>query len=330
MSQGNRHLLAVDLGGTKVAAALITLEGAILARCQEPTSQEGPQAGIHQIGRLLRTLLQEQGIQREAVEAIGVGIPAVLEPGSDLVIWAPNLSGWEHIDLRGGLQSELGLPVTVEYDGHTAVLGEWWQGAGRGFRSLVYLIVGTGIGGGMILDGRLYRGLNRLAGAAGWFVFTTDPQHEDALAVSRGFWESLAAGPGFSRRAVERLRQQPDSPLYSAAQAGALNPAQVFQAAGGGERYAQELLDELAGYLGLGIANLVSLINPEIVILGGGIGAQCGPLLPRVRQVMERWAQPVSARSVKLAVSEVGNDAGLYGAAYAALLRQRESTAIRD
>lgn len=316
-----RPVLAVDLGGTKLAVALVTPQGELLAHLQEPTSQEGPQAGIKQIAHLLRDLLEKQDFPIKNIGAVGIGIPAVLESETDLVIWAPNLSGWRDVQLRTALEKELGLPVFVEYDGHTAVLGEYWLGAGRGYQSVVDVIIGTGIGGGMVLEGRLVRGLNRLAGAAGWFALTSDAGLRDERAQAVGFWESLAAGPGLAVNAMAQLPMHPKSQLNSLARAEPLSAVHIFAAAEEGDSLALHLLDQLADWLGLGLANIVSLVNPEVVILGGGMGSSCETLLPRIHQVILRWAQPVSARSVKLKVSTLGAQAGLLGAAYAAMLR---------
>ena len=324
MNVSTKPILAVDLGGTKVAAAIVNPDGQILARKQEPTCQDGPKDGIAQITRLLHELLQEGKLQLAEILCLGVGIPAVLEPETDFVLWAPNLKGWREIALRPALEKELGLPVFLEYDGHAAVLGEWWVGSGRGFQSLVDVIVGTGIGGGMVLEGQLVRGRDRLAGAAGWFALTTEAGRQDSRAHALGFWESLAAGPGFVRYAQSQISSHPGSPLWQISQAEPLTTVHIFQAARQGDPLAAQMMDQLAGWLGLGIANIVSLINPQIVILGGGLGSQCDFLLPRIHQVVEQWAQPVSARSVKITSSQLGGEAGLLGAAYGAQIRWHE------
>jgi glucokinase len=319
-----RPVLAVDLGGTKLALAVVSPQGEILAQLQEPTCQDGPQPGIEQIVRLARALLDSPSIAALSIEAIGVGIPAVLERDSDFVVWAPNLHGWRNVALRPALEKALDLPVSVEYDGHTAVLAEYWLGAGRGFHSVVDLIVGTGIGGGMILEDRLIRGVNRLAGAAGWFVMAGDPNLSDERAHSIGFWEAMAAGPGLALQAKAELSLHPESILTPFGDA--LTAVDIFTAAGQGDQFAAQLLDRLAGWLGLGIANIVSLVNPEVVILGGGVGSQCSRLLSSIGEVVQRWAQPISARSVQLNVSPLGAQAGLLGAAYVAWLRLREAS----
>lgn len=311
-------ILAVDLGGTKVAVAAISPQGELLLRAEEPTRQDGPQAGIGQIVQLLRELLLHRtSISSEEPLGVGVGIPAVLAE-DDQVIWAPNLQGWRNVALRPSLEQELGLPTVVEYDGHTAVLGEWWQGAGRGYRSVAMVIVGTGLGGGLILDGHLYRGGNQLAGAAGWFVLTTDTAGISPQGKALGHWESLAAGPGFASRAQALLIAHPESSLYGYEP---LTAKEIFEHARAGDLFSMERVAELARLLGVGIANIVSLINPEIVILGGSIGRQGDLLVDGIRTVVAEWAQPVAARSVVITSSQLGKDAGLYGAAYAVLAR---------
>ncbi len=313
ISKRTGTVLAVDIGGTKIAAARVTDDGHIAGRRRETTATDGPQAVIDQLARLLGDLRTES---EEPVMAVGVGIPAVLEPGSDLVIWGPNLPGFRDVRLRESLEAALGLPVYVEYDGHTAVLGEWWRGAGRGFQSVVFVIVGTGIGGGMVLDGRLYRGMNRLAGAAGWFTLDTRLGEEEPDR-RRGHWEMLAAGPGITRRALAGL----DAGRPSSLSPEGLTAERVFDAARAGDSFAQEIVSETARIIGIGVANIVSLVNPELVILGGGVGTQGDLILEPVRSVVRAQAQPISGRSVRIEVSQLGEDAGLLGAAYVALER---------
>jgi glucokinase len=304
-------VLAVDIGGTKTVAARVTGGGRVVARRREGTAMTGPRAVIDQLVRLLRDLVTEPGVEVPA--ALGVGIPAVLEPGSDLVIWGPNLPGFRNVKLREALESALQIPVYIEYDGHTAVLGEWWQGAGRGYQSVVSVIIGTGVGGGMVLDGKLYRGNNRLAGAAGWFTLATEIGDEDP-ARHCGHWELLVAGPGIARRALDG----PKEGRLSTLSPQNLTSEEVFNAARAGDAFAQEIVSETARIIGIGVANIVSLVNPEVVILGGGVGMQSDLILEPVRRVVRDQAQPISGRSVQVKVSQLGEDAGLLGAAYAA------------
>jgi glucokinase len=320
LTDGLRRVLAVDIGGTKIAAAIINEAGEIEERLQASTNRDGPSAGIAQIAEISTRLLEKRGLALSDILAVGIGIPAVLEPATDRVIWAPNLPGWRHVALRESLQELIALPVFVEYDGHTAVLGEWWVGAGRGYDSCVDVIIGTGIGGGMILDGRLIRGNDRLAGAAGWIAMSSDDLSEGNTERRIGQWEKLAAGPGIATRAALRLPLYPESEL--AATTGELSARDVFDAARKGDPLARQIVDETADIIGVGVANIVSLINPQIVILGGSIGAQGDLLLPRVREAVQAVAQPISAQTVHIQSSTLATDAGLLGAAYAAISRR--------
>ncbi|HAF60992.1 MAG TPA: hypothetical protein DCK95_01540 [Anaerolineaceae bacterium] len=316
--------LAVDIGGTKIAVGLIDNDGHILAYNQDQTCQISPKEGIRQIINMLESLVDQQRIQIETVTAIGIGIPAVLEPESDYVIWAPNLNNWRNVDLKGALATYFKLPVYIEYDGHAAVLGEWWVGAGRTYHTLVDIIIGTGVGGGMILDGKLFRGNNRLAGAAGWFGPSTCIGQQDERPLTNGYWESHVSGPAVTVRAKKLARVNEDSAIVRLATEERLSSITLFAAAKQGDQAAQKLCNQVADEIGSGIANVVSMINPQLVILGGGLGSNCAFLLPRIRKFVDHWAQPFSAQSVEIVISALGSQAGLLGAAYAAILRSAE------
>lgn len=295
------RLLAVDIGGTKIAFALVTRGGEMIQKRQQPTDLSGPQAVIEQIAAYYQSLV-------EPPEAIGISLPAVLEPGTDRVVWAPNLPGWRDLPFREMLQDRLSLPVVLEYDGQAAVLGEWWKGAAQGYRHVVSVIIGTGIGGGVIIEGNLWRGRDRLAGASGWFpmVGPDGPDH----------WENLAAGPAIARRARKLVESGRPSSLSADVTAKA-----VFEAARQGDILAQEVVGEAAECIGRGVATIISLMNPEIIVLGGSVGQQGDLLLPLVRETALRWAQPISSRDLKIVSSMLGEEASLLGAAYAAFSR---------
>lgn len=325
-SFSHKHILAVDIGGTKLAVALVAQDGRILARNQEATLQSGPQDGIAQIIRLLEGVLTGAGFSAQDAATIGIGIPAVLEPKTDFVIWGPNLNGWRNVALRPALEAHFALPTCVEYDGHAAVLGEWWMGAGRGYHSVVDLIIGTGLGGGIILEDHLVRGHNRLAGAAGWFVLNPELGQRSEQERSLGFWEARTAGPGIARRAAEVLASglYPGSLLEGCP--AELTARDVFRAAQQGDPLAGAVVDEVSVLLSAGIANIVSLVNPEVIILGGSVGAHAGFLIPRITEMVNRWAQPISAQSTRIVPSQLAGEAGLLGAAYGALLRLKENS----
>lgn len=323
-SLNKKYILAVDIGGTKTAVAVVDLKGAIIAREVEPTCQTGPKDGISQIIKLLENIVAKSKISNENWLGIGVGIAAVLEIRSDLIIWAPNIKGWRNIDLRGALAKYFGFPVVLEYDGHAAALGEWWVGAGKNCHTFVNVIIGTGIGGGIVLENKLFRGKNRLAGAVGWFVISNDnTKHPPSSQTNLGNWESKAAGPGIVAQTIFLMDQYPDSNLVKINDFEGLEAKNIFDEYLLKDPLAVQVLDNLAMRLGQGIANVISMINPEIVILGGGVGSNCEIILPKIKKEMQRWAQPISAKSVKLCTSKLGPDAGILGAAYGLMLQDK-------
>jgi glucokinase len=290
--------------------ARVTADGKIIDKTRQATSLAGPGAVVEQIADMVMAL----GGQNRAV-AMGVSVPAVLsDERGDVVRWAPNLPGWTDVPLRDMLRERFNLPVFLEYDGHAAVLGEWWVGAGRGYSDVATVIIGTGIGGGMIADGRLWRGRDRLAGAVGWFPLM-GPDGVD-------HWENLASGPSIARRALSLLRK---GELSSALITQDLTARDVFESARTGDPLACFVVAEVASIIGCGVANVISMANPEIVILGGSVGQHSALLLPAIREAVMRWAQPISAQGVAIVSSQLGEEAGLLGAAYAAYLRLANS-----
>jgi glucokinase len=297
-------ILSADVGGTKVAVALVTLDGTILAKTQQLTSQDGPGAVVEQIASM-----GAQMAGGHALQVAGVCVPAALAArDTDRVLWAPNLAGWRDIPLREMLQDRLGLPTFLEFDGHATAFGEWWAGAGKGCQSLASIIIGTGIGGGFVVDGRIWSGRDRLAGAVGWLPLS-GPQGTD-------HWENLAAGPAIARRARQLLDEGQESVL-----SGEVVARAVFDAARQGDSLAAQVVREAAEVIGRGVAGVISLANPEIVVLGGSIGQQGDLLLETVHAAVQRWAQPISAKKIPIVSSTLGEEAGLLGAAYAAYQR---------
>lgn len=326
--QIDKFIIAVDIGGTKIAIATVTTNGRIISRLIAPTQQNGPDKGIQQIIALIESLIAKIDLKLGQILGIGIGIPAVLENETDFIIWGPNLKGWKNVDLRGSLEQYFKLPVCIEYDGHTAVLGEWWMGAAKGYQSVVSLIVGTGIGGGMILDGKLIRGNNRLAGAVGWFIIDRHSVSDLARERALGSWESYSAGPGIANRTQHFLESHPDIDTILKKNDKKITAKDVFEAAKKGDSLALQIAADEAELLGMGIANIVSIVNPEIVVLGGSVGSNSAFLLPQIKSIVERYAQPISSQSVKIVTSTLGTDAALFGAAYGLLLRLKDEDQI--
>jgi glucokinase len=293
---------AIDVGGTKVAAALVDRRGRIHSRFREPTAQESGEALVGQVLELGRRLLAESD---GAVVGLGVAVAAVVEPESGFVRWAPNLP-WRDVPLGTVLQDALDLPVLIAHDGHAAALGEHWTGAGRGARNVAFLIAGTGVGAGFVLDGRLYRGSRNLAGAVGWMI--VDPRlTERPRAREVGCLESLVAGPAIAAEARSIRVNGASAPPPTA--------VEVFEAAKLGDSAATAVVEQAARAFAHAVVGIVSVLDPDVVIVGGGVGGT-DVFLARARQAVSDFAQPVSGRAVRIVPSALGEDAGLAGAAH--------------
>lgn len=304
-------VLAVDLGGTKVAAALVNRNGKVLARKSVSVDASSTLAPVKQIVELARKLAGGKGV-RGKIAAMGVAVPGLVR--RDGTVWAPNLPGWKRMALARRLHQALGVPVVVESDRNAAVLGEAWRGAARGKKDAIVLMLGTGIGAGILSGGRLVRGAHELSGCAGWMV-VTDQHSPETQGV--GQLESLAAGPAIARAAKKKLAQGIGG-LLEEIPAEAINAYEVAAAARRGDIASIEVYLETGRLLGYGVANLVSLFDPEMVVIGGGLAKASDLFLDALRKALKERAQPISGKQVRVVVSRLVDKANLLGAAWLA------------
>lgn len=279
-------VLAVDLGGTKTAIASVDRDGTISGR-QTLAAAHSLDESVEQIAASCHD-----------VDAAGIIVPGIYAPSTGRA-WCPNLWGMDEVPLLAALNDRLPVPAFIDSDRSGCVLGEAWLGAARGLRHVVFVAIGTGIGVGVISDGVVLRGAAGIAGAAGWFAL--GPDWRDAYAQT-GCWEAEAAGPAVARRA------------------GVADAHAVVSAARAGSADAQAALDRAARYTGMGVANLISVFNPEAVVLGGGLMVGAGEMvIERIRTEAGRWAQPIAASHCRIELSQLGETAGLLGAGRLAL-----------
>jgi glucokinase len=311
----------VDIGGTKISSALFTREGEIIGKARIPIDEEGGDNAAAQIAGIVGRLKDLAENEGGRLLTIGLCVPGVVYPKTRLV-WAPNIPGWSHYPLkdriaaaaatRTGNLAEDNIPFCVESDRSAYVLGEQWLGAARGAKDAVFLAVGTGIGAGILSGGRLVHGAEDIAGAVGWFALSPDFKDEYA---AMGCFEAEASGDSVGRRAVRLLEEGQSSLIRDLAggDPGRVTAEIVTAAARQGDPVAGRVIAETVSYLAMGIANIVSILNPEIVVLGGGLFRAADLLLDPVRSEFKRWAQPLAAARVRIELSELGEDAGLYG-----------------
>lgn len=303
-----RGVVALDVGGTKIACGLVLTDGSVEYSRTVPTSRESPDSVSEQIV-VLATQAIEHAPRDVVTAAVGFVVPGWVNH-ADRTVWAPNVAGWDHIPLEQLLKERLPLPIALDSDRSGYVRGEAWLGAARGLKDVVFLAVGTGIGAGIMADGHVLHGHNDLAGAVGWMAL--NPTFS-GLYAQVGCFEAEASGSAVGRKGAVRLADDQ-------ARAGDGWSAQrVLQAAVDGESRATEIIDEVAVYLGMAIANLVSTLDPEMVVLGGGLFQAGEYLAGRVRREFVRWCQPFAARRVRIELSTLGERAGLIGAARIAM-----------
>jgi len=310
-SEGLSYAAGVDVGGTKVSSALFGSDGRICARNKSPLDRESAENAAGQVARVLRNL--EAAAVREGgrIRAAAVCVPGIVYQTSGLV-WAPNVPGWTHFPLRERLTGAVSYPVLIESDRAAYVSGEAWRGAARGARDVVFLAVGTGIGAGIISGGRLVRGAEDISGAVGWFALNPDFKAEYA---EMGCFEAEASGNGVARRARRLLETGAHSEMMRLAggRIADVTAETVAAAARVNDPAALKVTAETVSYLAMGIANIVSILNPEIIVLGGGLFQAGDLLLEPIRREFKKWAQPLAAEKLRVVVSKLGEDAGLYG-----------------
>jgi glucokinase len=301
-------VLAVDLGGTKLAVALVNRTGKVLRQKSMIVDLSSTLAPVRQIVELARELACGKGV-RGCIAAVGVAVPGLVR--RDETVWAPNLPGWKRMALARRLYQALGVPVVVESDRNAAVLGEAWRGAARGKNDAIVLMLGTGIGAGILSGGRLVRGAHELSGCAGWMVVADEYGPEARRA---GQLESLAAGPAIAS-AAKRALARGIGGLLEEIPAERITAYEVAEAARRGDPVSIEVYLEAGRLLGYCVANLVSLFDPEIVVIGGGLAKASDLFLDVLRKAMKERAQPIAGKQVRVVASRLGSEANLLGVA---------------
>jgi glucokinase len=314
-----RWILALDVGGTNMSAALFAedeSEPVCLRRRATPV-EEGPE-GVVDAGVGLLAAVREagtrEGVDPRRIVGVGAGVPGAVEATRGTVFLAPNL-GWRDVPVREYLLERLDLPVVVDNDANCAALGEWWAGAGRGSELMVCVTLGTGIGGGIVREGRILRGVTGAAGEIGHVTIEIDGR--PCGCGNHGCVEAYASGRAIARRAREGLETAGDSFVASLVDGdpARITAETVAQAARDGDGYALELLGETARYLGAALAGLVNVLNPDRIVLAGGVTEAGGPLLDPLRAEIRKRAFAASAEACVVAAAREPRLAGLRGAA---------------
>lgn len=309
--------LGMDLGGTKLATAVFTEDGGLIKKDTVSLDRRGGSAAGRLITGRIREVLDDALRENYTIDSIGISVPGISRSDTGTV-WAPNIPGWDDYPLLAEAESAGGnIPVVIDSDRACYIAGEVWKGNAKGCRDAVFLSVGTGIGAGIMVNGEILRGSRDIAGSIGWMAL--DRPFTDDYAGC-GCFEYHASGEGIARTARRMLEEDTgysgilrDKPLTE------ISSRDVFSAFEKGDSLASLIIASCIEFWGMAVANLISLFNPEAIILGGGVFGPALRFIEDIRAESSRWAQPVSSRQVRIIGSALGGDAGVIGAGYMAL-----------
>ena len=318
-----RFVLGIDIGGTNLVVGSVAEDGSRIVahrRASRRTPRRAPRTCSSGWSALAERAIAATRREVPGAEILGVGVgaPGPLDTKRGIVLLTPNL-GWVNLPLRQIIHDRLGLPAALDNDANCAVLGEWWVGAARGARHAIGITIGTGIGGGLILDGKLYHGASDVAGEIGHT--TIDTEGRRCKCGNYGCLEAYASGPNIALRAVEEIEAGAVSRLPSlvGGDLSKVTAQTVYQAAQDGDELALEVVNDTAKFLGVGIGNLLNVFNPEVVVVCGGVTLAGDHLFVPLRREVARRAFKPAVAACRIVPGELAGTAGVYGAAKAFL-----------
>ncbi len=313
-------VVGVDIGGTNLVVGLVPVEGGEPCglRSQSTQSEQGPDATVKEIGRMvadaIEDVLSKEGGASDQVLGVGIGCPGSIDRPSGMVRTTPNL-GWVDYPISTQIANLLQLPTVLDNDANCATYGEWWRGAGQGVEHLVGITVGTGVGGGVMFDGRILRGASGSAGEVGHT--TIDLNGRRCSCGNYGCLEAYASGASIALRAVEGLRAGSQSVLTELADGNInqISAALIYEALQLGDEYAREIMLETAKFLGIGIANLINILNPDVVVVVGGVVGAGDYLFGTIREEAQERSFKSAFEACKIVPGQLPETAGVIGAA---------------
>ncbi|MDP3878768.1 MAG: ROK family protein [Dehalococcoidales bacterium] len=316
VGEQERPVLTIDVGGTKIIAALVSAQGEMIAREYFSTlADEGTAAVIDRIIAAVNRLLKLNKMTLSLINSISIAAAGIIDMDRGVITVSPNLPGWHDVPLRDVIAERCKVSVFLLNDASAAALAEHRLGAGREVNNLIFITVSTGIGGGIIVDGKLYLGASGGAGEIGHM--TIDVNGPRCLCGNNGCLEVLSSGTAIAREAMARIRHGEKSSLTAMAGGNLENVTaeEVSLAAQDGDSLALAVIERSARYLGAGLVNLVHIFNPEMIVVGGGVSKMGDLLLEPVRQTVDERAFPLLAQGVRIVPARLGDDAGAFGAA---------------
>jgi len=315
---GNAYIIGVDVGGTKVAAGLVSSCGEISGQARTPMVASDAAAGLAAVISAIDSVRSAASLKsqfRDLISGIGICAPGPLDPRAGVVVNPPNLPGWRNFPLAAEVSKTYHLPVRLDNDGNAAALAEALWGAGRGYRNVFCTTIGTGIGTGIVFDGRIYHG--RTGAAAEGGHTTIDYRGPRCGCGKLGCIEALASGPAIARRAAEKIAAGGSSSILEQAvgRADHITSEMVGRAYAAGDALAKAVLQETAMFLTVWLGNIVDLLEPDVIIIGGGAGSMMRPFFGEIRNRLPIWCVNSHCQDIPLVAAHYGADAGIAGGA---------------
>ena len=307
------YRIGVDLGGTNVKIGVVDDLGNIIHQDSTPTlADQGFETSFNNIINLIARTMELSPVSKDDISGIGFGCPGLINSVTGVVRELPNLPGWENIHLGEMISNKFQRKTKVDNDVRSATLGEYKFGAGRGYSNIVCITIGTGIGSGLIIDGRLIKGSTLSAGEIGHMTLQ---EHGGPICGcgNTGCLEALGSASSIVRRAEEVLSGGRPSRIRELKGSGSLTPAIVAEAARKGDAPAQRILYETGRWIGIGLANVINLLNPEIIIIGGGVANAGNYLLDPIRETIKKRALRSPGEAVRVEPAQLGESAGIIG-----------------
>ena len=313
-----KYVIGVDLGGTKISTAISTIEGNILANVVLPTkAEEGEVAVLGRIVQSIDEVIVGSSTSIDEVEAIGIGSPGPLDAKKGIIITTPNLP-FKDYNLVQPLKEKYNIPVYLDNDANAAAIGEYMFGAGKGKDSIVYFTVSTGVGGGAVLDGKVYRGHTSNALEIGHT--TVDPNGPRCNCGNLGCLEAISSGTAIARKGKEAVSTNVETSLKKY---DTVTSYEVFKEAEAGDEVAKDIIDNALTYLGIGVANAIATFDPEMIIIGGGVSKAGDIVFDTVKKVVNKRCFKSMAESCEIVPAGLGSDAGVVGAVALAIIESR-------
>lgn len=313
-----KYIVGIDLGGTKISCAVADLDGQVISQNTVPTNaHEGEVSVLNRIIMSVQTVLKNADINIDNIKAIGVGSPGPLDTKTGVIITTPNLP-FKNFNLINPLKEKFGVPVYLDNDANVAAIGEFMFGAAKGTENMVYFTASTGVGGGAILNGKVYRGNTSNALEIGHM--TVAPEGPRCNCGNIGCLEAVASGTAIAKRGREAVESKIETSLK---EYETVTSYEVFKEAAAGDIVAKEIIDSCLNYLGIGVANAIAIFDPEMVVIGGGVSKAGQVVFDKVQEVVNKRCFKNMAESCRILPAGLGADAGVIGAIALAILESK-------